>query len=337
MAVVEGKKTDEDGKRKKIEEVKKWKTEEDAEKENENERTAKLQSKLVSQAPANLLTAAGETFASVSNEQGPRPVDSAKGIHIQNDGDVHNIPSPMLCDQYGMAGLLAYLRSADSPPIVSLALGYDLTTLGLNLNITEYAYSWKRTLHTSFGGPWAEHGVRAHEMDVVTPEEYLTNTHIRDKLPPVKLNKLSEDVLFFLFYNCTGEVYQLAAACELFQRDWRYHKGEGVWLIRSPFGQLKEQTGTFERGNYNVFDPVQWRKIPKELKLEYKELEDRPRLPTTMPSVNTSILGQNVIAGQGAPNGPNVAAEGKTDTGTGTAKADTVIAAIPANGKVSVN
>ena len=49
-----------------------------------------------------------------------------------------------------------------------------------------------------------------------TPEEYLTNTHIRDKLPPVKLNKLSEDVLFFLFYNCTGEVYQLAAACELY-------------------------------------------------------------------------------------------------------------------------
>ena len=71
--------------------------------------------------------------------------------------------------------------------------------------------------------------------------------------------------------------------------------------------------------------------------MEYKELEDRPRLPTTMPSVNTSILGQNVVSGQGAQNGPNVVAEGKTDTSTGTAKADTVIAATPANSKVSVN
>lgn len=32
----------------------------------------------------------------------------------------------------------------------------------------------------------------------------------------MKLNKLSEDVLFYLFYNCPGEVYQLAAACELY-------------------------------------------------------------------------------------------------------------------------
>jgi CCR4-NOT transcriptional regulation complex NOT5 subunit len=47
------------------------------------------------------------------------------------------------------------------------------------------------------------------------PEEYLTNTVIRDKLPTIKVSKLSEDILFYLFYNCPGQVYQLAAASEL--------------------------------------------------------------------------------------------------------------------------
>lgn len=48
-----------------------------------------------------------------------------------------NIPASMLDDQFGMAGLVTYLRTVDNPSIVSLALGYDLTTLGLNLNLSE--------------------------------------------------------------------------------------------------------------------------------------------------------------------------------------------------------
>ena len=252
-----------------------------------------LQANLISQAPQNLMTAASETFNAVSDAQGSRSgAEPLKGIITRPDGEVSNIPPPMLCDQFGMAGLLTYLRSVDNPPIVSLALGYDLTTLGLNLNLSE------RHLYTTFGGPWSDCPIRPHELDVKVPEEYLTNTHIRDKLPPVKLNKLSEDVLFYLFYNCPGEVYQLAAACELFQRDWRYHKGEGVWLTRSQYGQLKEQTGSYEKGNYNVFDQMQWRKIPKELKLEYKELEERPKLPTTFPNMNAGT-------GPGPGPGPN--------------------------------
>ncbi|EYC07926.1 hypothetical protein Y032_0068g206 [Ancylostoma ceylanicum] len=64
-----------------------------------------------------------------------------------------------------------------------------------------------------------------------------------------------------------------------YQRDWRFHKSDGNWLTRSQYGGVKEQTGSYEKGQYNVFDPLQWRKIPKELKLEYKELEERPKLP----------------------------------------------------------
>ena len=48
---------------------------------------------------------------------------------------VTNIPATMVTDQFGMIGLLTFIRAAETDPnLVSLALGTDLTTLGLNLN-----------------------------------------------------------------------------------------------------------------------------------------------------------------------------------------------------------
>ncbi|CAG9534741.1 unnamed protein product [Cercopithifilaria johnstoni] len=199
------------------------------------------------------------------------------GIQTFPDGTVKNIPAGMLSDQFGMAGLLTFLRAIESDPaIVALALGHDLTTLGLNLNSTE------RNIYATFGGPWADYPCRIQDLEAKVPDEYLTNASIRDKLPNIKLSKLSEDVLFYLFYNCPGEVYQVAAASELYSRDWRFHKGQRVWLTRSQYGGVKEQTSTYEKGSYNVFDPVQWRKIPRDMTLEYKELEERPKLPQSL-------------------------------------------------------
>ena len=74
---------------------------------------------------------------------------------------------------------------------------------------------FRRNLYQTFGGPWADFPCRIQDLDAKVPEEYLTNATIRDKLPNIKLNKLHEDVLFYLFYNCPGEVYQVAAASEL--------------------------------------------------------------------------------------------------------------------------
>uniref|UniRef100_A0A1I7VLY2 CCR4-NOT transcription complex subunit 2 n=1 Tax=Loa loa TaxID=7209 RepID=A0A1I7VLY2_LOALO len=203
--------------------------------------------------------------------------ETKTGIQTFPDGTVKNIPVGMLSDQFGMAGLLTFLRAIESDPaIVALALGHDLTTLGLNLNSTE------RNIYATFGGPWADYPCRIQDLEAKVPDEYLTNASIRDKLPNIKLSKLSEDVLFYLFYNCPGEVYQVAAASELYSRDWRFHKGQRVWLTRSQYGGVKEQTSTYEKGSYNVFDPVQWRKIPRDMTLEYKELEERPKLPQSL-------------------------------------------------------
>lgn len=53
-------------------------------------------------------------------------------------GQVTNIPSGMVTDQFGMIGLLMFIRAAETDPgMVHLALGSDLTTLGLNLNSPE--------------------------------------------------------------------------------------------------------------------------------------------------------------------------------------------------------
>uniref|UniRef100_A0AAF5RW09 NOT2/NOT3/NOT5 family protein n=1 Tax=Wuchereria bancrofti TaxID=6293 RepID=A0AAF5RW09_WUCBA len=203
--------------------------------------------------------------------------ETKTGIQTFPDGTVKNIPAGMLSDQFGMAGLLTFLRAIESDPaIVALALGHDLTTLGLNLNSTE------RNIYATFGGPWADYPCRIQDLEAKVPDEYLTNASIRDKLPNIKLSKLSEDVLFYLFYNCPGEVYQVAAASELYSRDWRFHKSQRVWLTRSQYGGVKEQTSTYEKGSYNVFDPVQWRKIPRDMTLEYKELEERPKLPQSL-------------------------------------------------------
>jgi CCR4-NOT transcription complex subunit 2 len=79
----------------------------------------------------------------------------------------------MVTDQFGMIGLLTFIRAAETDPnLVSLALGADLTTLGLNLNS-------EVNLYPTFGGPWAETPCRPQDIDFHVPFEYLTNSAIR--------------------------------------------------------------------------------------------------------------------------------------------------------------
>lgn len=50
-------------------------------------------------------------------------------------------------DPFGLLGLLSVIRMTD-PGLVTLALGVDLTRLGLNLNSSE-------NLHKTFASPWS--------------------------------------------------------------------------------------------------------------------------------------------------------------------------------------
>jgi len=77
----------------------------------------------------------------------------------------------MVNDQFGMVGLLTFIRVAETDPnLVSLALGFDLTALGLNLNATE-------SLYPSFSGPWGEGPVRAEDIEYSVPQEYNITDH----------------------------------------------------------------------------------------------------------------------------------------------------------------
>lgn len=158
--------------------------------------------------------------------------------------------------------------------MVHLALGSDLTTLGLNLNSPE-------NLYPKFASPWASAPCRPQDIDFHVPSEYLTNIHIRDKLAAIKLSRYGEDLLFYLYYMNGGDLLQLLAAVELFNRDWRYHKEERVWITRAPGMEPTLKTNAYERGTYYFFDCLNWRKVAKEFHLEYDKLEERPHVPST--------------------------------------------------------
>jgi len=205
-----------------------------------------------------------------------KTAQARKGIQTSPDGLVTNIPANMVVDQFGMIGLLTFIRAAETDPnLVSLALGADLTTLGLNLNS-------EVNLFPTFGGPWADTPCRPQDIDFHVPHEYLTNTAIREKLAPVKLNRYKDDILFYMFYTNVGDVLQMAAAAELYNRDWRYHKEERVWITRAPGMAPSEKTTSYERGTYYFFDVNSWRKVPKEFHLDYDKLEERPSLPSSL-------------------------------------------------------
>eukprot|EP00755_Sulcionema_specki_P025138 Sspe_Gene.82641::Locus_54167_Transcript_1_1_Confidence_1.000_Length_598::g.82641::m.82641/K12605/CNOT2, NOT2; CCR4-NOT transcription complex subunit 2 len=114
--------------------------------------------------------------------------------------------------KYGLGGILHVIRMTDRD-LNTLALGYDLNTLGLSLNSTDYLYS-------TLCCPWADSPAR------VQPEFRLPQCY---SLQPPQLRftmfqRFNIETLFYIFYSMPRDVLQLAAAHELYNRDWRFHK-----------------------------------------------------------------------------------------------------------------
>ncbi|CAG0915489.1 unnamed protein product [Notodromas monacha] len=226
----------------------------------------------------------------ISLTNGPSKNQSASrapGIQWFPDGRMTNIPDGMLTDQFGIAGLLAFIKTAEADQNhLMLTLGYELTNMGLNLNAQE-------PLYPSFGGAVVDNPVRPQDMDYTVPSEYRTNARVRDTLAPIKLNRYGEDLLFYIFYMNPLDMLQLAAASELYNREWRYHKEEKAWITRVPGSVPHEKTATYERSTYFFFDVSTWRKVGREFVLEYDKLQDRPPLPLPHALNNTAAPGQH--------------------------------------------
>ncbi|CAI8000780.1 CCR4-NOT transcription complex subunit 2 [Geodia barretti] len=231
---------------------------------------------------------------------GPPPKSNQRK---SNQPTTVSIPPRMVQDQFGMMGLLTFIRGAETDPnLVALALGSDLTTLGLNLNSPE-------SLYNTFVSPWADGPCRPQDIDYNVPQEYLIHPYVRDKvnyiitslimmsslhhvlqLANIRVGRYGEDLLFYLYYSNGGDVMQIVAANELHARDWRYHKEEKIWITRAPGMRPVKQEQTFEEGTYCYFDVNLWRKATRDFRVEYDKLEDRPPLPTSLHALATGGL-----------------------------------------------
>jgi len=123
---------------------------------------------------------------------------------------------------HGLLGILKVIRMTD-PDLNIVALGMDLTTLGLNLNSPESLYS-------SFSSPWAEAPLQSSDTpEFSLPSCYYTNPNLH-KVEVSTLKKVNDDTLLYIFYNCPRDVFQPQAANELVNRKWRFLRDKALWL-----------------------------------------------------------------------------------------------------------
>lgn len=190
---------------------------------------------------------------------------------------------------YGLLGLLGVIRMTD-PDRSMLALGTDLTTLGLDLNAPDSIYS-------TFISPWSD--VQTPSGLNVEPGYYVPPCYrsIQANTPAhQRMREFSEEILFYMFYAMPRDVAQEAAAQELYTRGWRYHKELGMWIFkeadengRPVQGFRRTSPNPMDRGVYVIFDPSSWSKVKREWSLLWDALEDRQQQQSAaLPSMSSS-------------------------------------------------
>jgi len=128
-------------------------------------------------------------------------------------------------------------------------------------------------------------GILSQDMSV--PKEYLMSHVIGDRIRPINIRQEHTDLLFFLFYSMNWDALQLVAASLLFERGWRFHKQDGIWLARWPGVKPEEKTALYEKGLYQYFDVVTWKRIPGWFRLDYCYLADKTLVPEDLKTLYT--------------------------------------------------
>eukprot|EP00088_Acartia_fossae_P045184 TRINITY_DN4842_c0_g1_i10.p1 TRINITY_DN4842_c0_g1~~TRINITY_DN4842_c0_g1_i10.p1 ORF type:complete len:341 (-),score=77.97 TRINITY_DN4842_c0_g1_i10:679-1701(-) len=133
-------------------------------------------------------------------------------------------------------------------------------------------------------------------QDMATPPEYMMSHIIGDRIRPINIRQEHTDLLFFIFYTMQGDALQLVAASLLFERGWRYHKQQRIWLARWPGVRPEEKTASFERGLYQYFDLANWKRIPGWFRLDYCHLAEKTGVPEDLKTLYTKYSGllQNI-------------------------------------------
>jgi len=124
-------------------------------------------------------------------------------------------------------------------------------------------------------------------QDLTIPPEYLMSSVIGDRIRPINIRQEHTDLLFFIFYTMHGDALQLVAASLLFERGWRFHKQQRIWLARWPGVRPEEKTNTFEKGLYQYFDLASWKRIPGWFRLDYCHLVEKTIVPEDLKTMYT--------------------------------------------------
>merc|ERR1712032_1663865 len=115
-------------------------------------------------------------------------VGGESGTHMSL-GDITDSDDSSKQSRYGLLGLLNVIRMTD-PDLNTLALGSDLTSLGLNLNSS-------KCLYATFASPWADGPSKTE------PQYQLPLCYYMQQTPPLKhahLQKFQLETLFHIFY-----------------------------------------------------------------------------------------------------------------------------------------
>jgi CCR4-NOT transcription complex subunit 2 len=149
------------------------------------------------------------------------------------------VPSPAAGDRFGLSGLLNVIQMTN-PDLNTLALGTDLTTLGLNLNSNESLYS-------TFASPWAD-GPSRREPEFSLPMCYYMQP---PTLKTGHIQKFQLETLFYIYYMLPKDTLQAVAASELYTRDWKFHRDLKMWFHKQP-----SLGGTQSRANTHIYFDV---------------------------------------------------------------------------------
>lgn len=164
---------------------------------------------------------------------------------------------------WGLLGLLNVIQMS-SADLNTMALGTDLTTLGLNLNSTEPLYS-------TFASPWASKPCQ-REPEFSLPMCYYM---LAPTLKTGHFQKFQLETLFYIFYMLPKDTMQAVAASELHSRDWKFHSELGMWFCKQP---ESGKGGGFSRpSTYVYFDVKVWERrsyVDSNNNLEQSFLEE---------------------------------------------------------------
>ncbi|XP_062220494.1 probable NOT transcription complex subunit VIP2 isoform X1 [Phragmites australis] len=186
-----------------------------------------------------------------------------------------SLKPPTPPDPYGLLGLLGVIRMNDAE-LASLALGIDLTTLGLNLNSPD-------NLYKTFGSPWSNEPAKGD------PDFHIPACYFAEHTPPLQpllFQKFQTLTLFYIFYSMPKDEAQLYAANELYNRGWFYHRELRLWFTRIPNVEPLVKAPLYERGSYGCFDPNSWETVRKDnFVLHYELVEKKPALPSVAQNI----------------------------------------------------